>query len=61
MNQTADLDREQLLDQARAGDNLALGRLLEVYRAYLEEAERRLGYRTVAMGKIAIRDDEDEK
>jgi RNA polymerase sigma-70 factor (ECF subfamily) len=35
MNETADLDRGQLLCQARAGDNLALGRLLEVYRAYL--------------------------
>jgi len=31
----ADLDREQLLHQAKAGEAPALGRLLELYRAYL--------------------------
>src|SRR5690349_4636968 len=31
----ADLDPEQLLNQARAGEGSALGRLLELYRAYL--------------------------
>lgn len=35
MTQTVESDPGQLLDRARAGDGPALGRLLEVYRAYL--------------------------
>jgi RNA polymerase sigma-70 factor (ECF subfamily) len=35
MNQTADSDAVQLFHRARAGDAPALGRLLELYRAYL--------------------------
>jgi len=35
MNNVVDPDPQQLLHQAKAGDAPALGRLLEVYRAYL--------------------------
>src|SRR6266446_4988842 len=35
MSNLADLDHEQLLRQAKAGEAPALGRLLERYRAYL--------------------------
>jgi RNA polymerase sigma-70 factor (ECF subfamily) len=35
MNETVGQDPGQLLHQAQAGDGTALGRLLEVYRAYL--------------------------
>jgi RNA polymerase sigma-70 factor, ECF subfamily len=35
MTTTTDSGAEQLLDIARAGDGLALGRLLELYRGYL--------------------------
>jgi RNA polymerase sigma-70 factor (ECF subfamily) len=35
MRKVVDLDSEQLLHRARAGDNPALGQLLELYRAYL--------------------------
>jgi RNA polymerase sigma-70 factor (ECF subfamily) len=35
MNETVDSDTQQLLHRARAGDASALGRLLELYRAYL--------------------------
>jgi RNA polymerase sigma-70 factor (ECF subfamily) len=35
MSEDADPNPGQLLDQARAGDRKALGRLLEVYRSYL--------------------------
>jgi RNA polymerase sigma-70 factor (ECF subfamily) len=35
MSKVAEFDPEQLLNQARAGEGPALGRLLELYRAYL--------------------------
>jgi RNA polymerase sigma-70 factor (ECF subfamily) len=35
MSKVVDLDPEQLLNQAKAGEAPALGRLLELYRAYL--------------------------
>jgi RNA polymerase sigma-70 factor (ECF subfamily) len=35
MSEVADLDHEQLLHRAKAGEGPALGRLLELYRAYL--------------------------
>jgi RNA polymerase sigma-70 factor (ECF subfamily) len=40
MSETADSPPELLLDQARAGDRPALGRLLESYRAYLSVLAR---------------------
>jgi RNA polymerase sigma-70 factor (ECF subfamily) len=35
MSETIDSDSRQLLQRARAGDASSLGRLLELYRAYL--------------------------
>jgi RNA polymerase sigma-70 factor (ECF subfamily) len=40
MNTNAHPDPEQLLGAARAGDNAALGRLLELYRSYLATLAR---------------------
>jgi rsbT co-antagonist protein RsbR len=45
----------------RLGVNLRGVNTMGDLQSGIEEAERRLGYRTVAMGKLAIRDDEDEK
>ena len=40
MNSTADLNAQELLSQAQAGDDQALGQLLECYRAYLKVLAR---------------------